>query len=190
MIVQNMANSCFVNNGILWRRFKPPNKPSRVLLMLPASMRPAAIQAAHGDTMLRHDGVYKTKERLLQCYWWSTMVKDIDEHIKTCHRCQIRKKNQALPSLLQPLRQTTELYQRIHSDLFPFRTNSHLHRNKKCVLTITDAFIKCVELVAITDKEAGTVAEALFERWFCQYGTPWRLSPTRARSSATASTTN
>ena len=27
--------------------------------MLPASLRPAAIQAAHGDTMSGHDGVYK-----------------------------------------------------------------------------------------------------------------------------------
>ena len=49
-IVQNMASFCFVDNGILWRLFKRPNKPSRVLRMLQTSMRPATIQAAHRDT--------------------------------------------------------------------------------------------------------------------------------------------
>ena len=37
---------------------------------------------------------------------------------------------------------------------------------------MTDAFTKYVELVALENKEADTVAEALFERWFCRYGIP------------------
>jgi len=40
-------------------------------------------------------------------------------------------------------------------------------RGKKYILGITDAFTKCVELVAIDNKEAATVAEAIFEKWFC-----------------------
>ena len=101
------------------------------------------------------------------------MDKDITEHIQTCHRCQIRKKNPAPPSLLQPMPQTTEPNQRIHADLFgPLAVSG---KNKKYVLTITDAFTKYVELVAISDKEAGTVAEALYEKWFCRYGVPLEL---------------
>ena len=85
-LIQHMANLCFADNGILWRQFKRPNKPSLVLLLLPASMRPAMIQAAHGDTLSGHDGVYKKKERLLQCCWWPAMDKYVDKNIKTCHR--------------------------------------------------------------------------------------------------------
>ena len=147
--------------------------------MLPTSMGPAAIQAAHCDAMSRHNDVYKMKERLLQCYWWSAMDKDIDDHIKCCIRCQIRKKDQTPPSRLQPMPQTTEPNQRIHADLLGPRVTSG--RNKKYVLTITDAFTKYVELVAILDKEDGTVAEALFECWFSGMEFPWKSFTNKGR---------
>ena len=35
---------------------------------------------------------------------------------------------------------------------------------------MTDAFTKCVELEALCDKEAQTVARALFEKWICRHG--------------------
>ena len=38
-----------------------------------------------------------------------------------------------------------------------------------------DAFTKYVELVAINNKEANTVAEAIFEKWFCRYGIPMEI---------------
>ena len=40
------------------------------------------------------------------------------------------------------------------------------------ILCMTDAFTKYVELVAIHNKEASLVAEAIFEKWFCRYGIP------------------
>jgi hypothetical protein len=98
------------------------------------------------------------------------MDKDIDEHIKGCHRCQIRKKSQSPPAPLEPLAQCTEPNQRIHADLFgPLRASGN---NKMHILTITDAFTKYVEIVALENKEASTVAEALFDRWICRYGVP------------------
>ena len=42
-------------------------------------------------------------------------------------------------------------------------------------MCITDAFTKYVELVAIDNKEANTVAEAIFEKWFCRYGIPMEI---------------
>ena len=48
-------------------------------------------------------------------------------------------------------------------------------RGKKYILCITDAFTKYVELVAIDNKEAATVAEAIFEKWFCRYGIPMEI---------------
>jgi len=46
------------------------------------------------------------------------------------------------------------------------------NKGKKFVLCITDAFTKYVELVALENKEAATVAEAIFNRWVCRYGVP------------------
>ncbi len=46
---------------------------------------------------------------------------------------------------------------------------------KKFILCITDAFTKYVELVALPNKEAATVAEAIFDKWICWFGTPLDL---------------
>jgi hypothetical protein len=40
---------------------------------------------------------------------------------------------------------------------------------------MTDAFTKYVELVALTDKEAETTGEAIFNKWICRYGTPLEI---------------
>ena len=63
--------------------------------------------------------------------------------------------------------------QRIHADLFGFLVVSG--RGKKYILCITDAFTKYVELVAIDNNKATTVAEAIFEKWFCRYGIPMEI---------------
>ena len=37
---------------------------------------------------------------------------------------------------------------------------------------MTDAFTKYAEIVAIPNKEAVTVADAIFTKWICRYGCP------------------
>ena len=108
-----------------------------------------------------HDGILKTKERILSCYYWNGMDKDINDFIKKCHKCQVRRpSSNHSPALLTPLPQGTEPNQRVHADLFgPLRVSGN---SKKFILCITDAFTKYVELVALENKEAATVSEAIF----------------------------
>ena len=55
-------------------------------------------------------------------------------------------------------------------DLFgPCKTSD---TGNKYVLTMTDAFTKYAEIVAIPNKEAVTVAYAIFTKWICRYGCP------------------
>jgi hypothetical protein len=71
---------------------------------------------------------------------------------------------------LQPLPQCSMPNQRIHMDLFgPCKTSD---AGNKYVLTMTDAFTKYAEIVAIPNKEAVTVADAIFTKWICRYGCP------------------
>ena len=39
-------------------------------------------------------------------------------------------------------------------------------------MVVTDTFTKYVELIAIPDKKAETVAMALFTKWLCRYQLP------------------
>ena len=170
-VVKFYASDSFVEDGIVWRRIKRPNEPDRVVIFLPKDLVPEVLAEAHGSILAGHDGVLKTKERLLSCYYWPKMDADISHHIQSCHKCQIRRKAQNLPpALLSPLPQCTEPGQRVHADLFgPLKTSGN---NKKYILCMTDAFTKYVELVALDNKEASTVAEGIFSRWICRFGCP------------------
>ena len=42
--------------------------------------------------MYGHEGQFKTKERILQSYWWPGMDEHINQHLRTCERCQLTKK--------------------------------------------------------------------------------------------------
>ena len=102
------------------------------------------------------------------------MDQDIQTHLKTCQKCQLKRtRDQTKPALLSPLPQCTQPNQRINADLFGFLVVSG--RGKKYILCITDTFTKYVELVAINNKEASTIAEAIFEKWFCRYGIPMEI---------------
>ena len=156
------------------------SNPSRVALFLPQVLVPLAISKAQGQHLTRHDGTFKTKERLLQCYYWLGMEKDINEHIKACHHCQLQKTDhQPPPALLTLLPQPTEPNMRVHADLHsPLKTSEN---NKKYILVVTDAFTKYVVLVALNNKEAETVTEAIFKKWNCRYGVPLEIITDQAK---------
>ncbi len=122
---------------------------------------PEVLSEAHGNQMDGHDGIYKTKERLLQCYYWPGIDADITAHLKTCQCCQLcQKDDPPPPMLLSTLPQPTEPNQHVHADLFgPLKTTNS---GKKFILCITDAFTKYVELVPLPNKEANTVSDAIF----------------------------
>ena len=170
-LVRHFSTECFLEDDVLWRRIKRTYEPSRVVIFLPTTLIQSVITDAHGELMSGHDGVLKTKERILQCYYWPGMDADILAHIKACHKCQLRKKNPvSSPTLLTPLPLPTEPNMRIHCDLYgPLRTSGN---NKKYILAMTDAFTKYVELVALPSKEASVVTEAIFKKWICRYSCP------------------
>ena len=170
-VIRHFADDCFIENDVVWRRVKRRFEPSRVVIFLPADLVTEVLQDAHGHLLRGNDGFLKTKEGIFQCYYWPRMDQDIQEHIQSCHKCQVRKpKKPTSPALITSLPQPTEPNQRVHADLFgPLKTSE---RQKHYVLCITDAFTKYIELVAIENKESATVAQAIFEPWFCRYGTP------------------
>jgi hypothetical protein len=130
-----------------------------------------ALTDAHGNQLVGHDGIYKTKEHLLQCFYWPGMDADIASHLKSCHRCQLhRTDDRPPPALLSSLPQPTEPNQCIHADLFgPLKMSDS---GKKFILCMTDALTKYVELVPLPNKEANTVANAIFDKWYCHFGAP------------------
>jgi len=172
--VQKVAPECFLENDIVWRRLTRYDAQPRTVLLVPAKLTMALVRQAHGQLLTGHDGIFKTRERLLQSYYWPNMDADIIQHIRGCRRCQERRiDDRPQPHLLTPLPQCSAINQRVHVDLFgPLKTSDS---GKKYVLVMTDAFSKYVEIVATPNKEAETISLAIFNRWICRFGCPLEI---------------
>jgi hypothetical protein len=103
---------------------------------VPAALVDHLVHEAHTSQLTGHEGISKTKERLLQSYFWPNMDADVALHTEACHHCQNL---------------------RCHMDLFgPLKTSNE---GKKFVLCITGAFTKYTEIIAIKNKEASTITK-------------------------------
>jgi Integrase zinc binding domain len=121
-LVHRMSQECFVLNGVVWRRLGA-NYQHRSVLLVPQHLIPDSLHKAHGYFLAGHFGISKTKERLLQSYYWPNMESDISEHLRQCNKCQTAKSGKMAPELLSSLPQCTEANQRVHADLFgPLKT--------------------------------------------------------------------
>jgi transposase InsO family protein len=171
--VISASRESFSEGGVVWKRMSRHGFPPQNVVWTPPHMRTQVVSHAHGTILTGHGGIAKTTERILESYYWPNIQKDVEEFIRKCHKCQVREPtNRARnpKTLLQTLPQCSEPNQRVHVDLFgPLATSG---RGKKFVLTLTDAFTKYVELVALPDKSAETVARAIFDKYVCRYGPP------------------
>jgi len=162
----------FDKNKLAWIRLEDHNYP-RTALWLPERYRKEALCETHNSIFAGHNAALKSYLKLTTSYFWPTVYSHVLKHTQTCLRCQQRKtgkkKNQPLAPLPIPDMPNT----RIHADLFGPMVDAS--RKSAYILCITDAFTKYAVVTSIQNKDAQTVAKAIFEQWFCKFGIPAQI---------------
>ena len=171
-IIKLFASSSFIDsdNGLLYiysgRTKRLPNKR----LWVPQRLQAMIMTNHHGSTLGGHWREEKTYEQIAIKYFWPSMAKDIENHIKMCRICnqQNDRHNSKDKVPLHPWDPPKARNHRIHFDLVgPLKSSD---TGFKHILSITDAFSRWVELVPIMNKKAETVAAALWDHWICRFG--------------------
>jgi hypothetical protein len=158
--------------SILWVRLTDYKYP-RTALLLPRKHQKEALCEAHNSIFGGHDAALKTYMKISSSYYWPGLYQDTKMHVRTCLTCQQRKRATTKPTPLQPLPIPERPNWRIHAALFgPMLTADS---NKKFVLCITDAFTKYAVVTSIQNKNAETVADAIFKEWFCKFRIPAQI---------------
>ncbi len=96
---------CFyMNHGVLMRKWRPIDSPLDEewneihQIVIPPEYREEILNLGHDCPLAGHLGVKKTKEKILQHFWWPTLWSDVTEYCRTCHTCQVvGKPNQRIP---------------------------------------------------------------------------------------------
>ena len=81
-------------DGLLYRRWRPKGTESGDVqgceqLVLPRRCRSLVLRLAHDIPFAGHLGVTKTKDRILQRYYWPGIYSDVARYCRTCQVCQM-----------------------------------------------------------------------------------------------------
>ena len=154
------------------------NRRNRRLLFAPCSIQAEIVAKAHVNS--GHLAFQKTKDNVLEHYFWPGLDADIQNFIDACAHClRDKKKPPKRNTNLQALPQTSTPFERCHLDLMGPLFNNE--REKKYVMVVICALTKFAEFIVLPNKTATAIAEQFFNRIVLRYGTPAVLTTDRAQ---------
>ena len=178
--VADTAKECKDEEGILYYWLRRPNHRTRWVVVAPEKVRHMITEEAHNSWHGGHGGQARTANRIMQSYFWPGLNYYVQKYVSSCPRCQTKAGKKTPPAPLCSLPICEGPNERVHMDLFgPLK--SRTPEGNKYVIVMTDAYTKVVELDAIPDKTAETVAKAFFEKWICRYSVPIQLVTDQGR---------
>ena len=171
---QNILNNIgtnkkyYMENNLLMRRLHPP------VPYVPAGEIRKSILKIYHDTAANgaHFGRNKTLHKIRTRYFWPTMYKDIDNHVKSCILCaQHNPRRQKTPGKLRPIQPPEGVWQLVAMD-FHGPINPPSQRGNRYILSLTDILSKFMVTKAVRDNSAQTVVRFLKEDIISKFGTP------------------
>uniref|UniRef100_A0A3B3WSH8 Gypsy retrotransposon integrase-like protein 1 n=1 Tax=Poecilia mexicana TaxID=48701 RepID=A0A3B3WSH8_9TELE len=175
MAMKREIGKLHMKNGLLYRVSKTQSSHKAHQLVLPAQFRATVLKSLHDD--LGHLGVERTTDLLRSRFFWPKMSTDVEQYIKNCGECVLRK---TPCSKVAPLNQmvSTGPLDLVCIDFLSMEPDSKGISN---VLVITDHFTRYAQAFPAKNQKALTVAKILVEKYFVHYGLPTRIHSDQGR---------
>ena len=139
-------------------------------LVLLLQCRSTVLKLSHDILAASHLGINKTKDRVLQRYYWPGVFRDVANHCRTCEVCQrAQGKRYGARAEMITLSLIEKLFQRIAMDIIGPLPRSN--NGNKYILTICDYATRCPDAIPILNTEANTIAKELVSV-FARVGMP------------------
>eukprot|EP00731_Ephydatia_muelleri_P025604 Em0017g687a len=148
-------------------------------LVLPSVVRESVLQDLHSGSMGGHVGESKMIHLVRERYYWPGWKESVKEWCRKCRTCSTRR--MAPPSKRAPLQTLQAGYplQIVAVDILgPLPVTA---QGNKYVLVACDCFTRWVEVYAIQNQEALTVAKMLVDEMFCLFSPPEQLHSDQGR---------
>jgi len=159
----------FYQDGVIYRRWVPREQyeTERAVeqLVLPQKCRPTVLQLAHDIPLAGHMGKDKTAQRVLQCFYWPTLFRNVANYCRACPECQKTSTRRIHPAPMVPLPIIQEPFQWIAMDIVgPLPRSSS---GKKYVLVVCDYATRHLEAIPLHSTDAEHIAEELVKLAVC-----------------------
>ena len=134
--------------------------------LIPKTLRRDIFESYH---QLSHGGQKIMRKMIGQRYYWSTMITDIDDWVRTCSQCQMAKvtKHTTIPPV--QIEVPKRRFSHIHVDIVgPLKISN----NHRYLLTIVDRFTRWPEAIPLVNIDAKSVVSQLINGWISRFGIP------------------
>jgi hypothetical protein len=167
-----------ISRGLLFEKAAPWIKADcEKLLIVPAYLQHTVLQTAHDDIKGGcHLGARKTMQKInaagLTFHKMSAVAK---AYIRSCTQCQrtaARRTADRVPLVKVPV--IGNAFEEIIIDVIGPQLRTTQRRNRYA-LVIVDAATRLVEVLALRNLKAKSMADALLTGWFFRFGTPKRI---------------
>lgn len=131
-------------------------------------MREGVFKALHDD--LGHQGRDRTTSLFKQRFFWSGMDTFIEDNVRNCPRCTLRKTHSSLAPLVNIA--SSAPMEIVCIDFLS------LERSKggfEHIMVVTDHFTRYAQAYPTKNQTAKTTAKVLFEQFIVHYGFPSRI---------------
>ncbi|ROT63020.1 putative armadillo repeat-containing protein 8 [Penaeus vannamei] len=145
---------------------KSDNERALLQLVIPRSLRGAALDAVHAVPSAGHQGVHRTYQRLRDHFYFPGMLAASRRYVASCTACQ-RRKGAIARTPLQSMPDVAEPFERVSVDILTLTPSAH---GNKYVLVLIDHLTRFVELFPLASKDAQTVADVFLAEFVTRYG--------------------
>ncbi|CAM4327748.1 unnamed protein product, partial [Lepidochelys olivacea] len=168
-VVRTMRRGCqerfLWEKGFLYREWAPTREVEscgiRRQLGVPQKYRRRLLYLAHDIPLAGHQGIQRTRQRLLQNFYWPRVFTTVRQYCRSCDPCQrVGKARDKGKAALRPLPIIEEPFQKVAMDIVgPLSRTTR--SGKKYILVVVDFATRYPEAVPLASIEADTVADAL-----------------------------
>lgn len=177
----NSWSSLVVSNGVLFRRYtKKDGTGSYFQLMVPGSVKSDVLYQMHNTLLSGHLGEKKTREKLLQRFYWYGVRGDVRNWIRKCDVCSaIKTPNKTVRAPLGKMPVGAPMDRLGIDVLGPLPETA---RGNRFILVVTDHFSKWVEAFPVSDFTAATCARVLLNDVISRFGCPYDVLSDQGRN--------
>ena len=180
--VTALSRQCFLSADkiVFYRPINKKGSRAAALLLTPKAMQHDIIKMAHNTiSMGGHSGILDTQNRVLDIYFWNSVLQDCSDFVSSCLICQEMNKTPGPrakdkgPYPMQTYPEAEGPNQRCHIDIAgPFVKSQEGFRY---CLTMVDSSTRYVKLAALKTKEAKEAGIAFVHTWCLSFGVPTHL---------------
>jgi transposase InsO family protein len=144
--------------------------------VIPRHQMYSTLHNLHDHHLAGHQGQINTYQRAIENYYWPGMKDDIVEYVRSCKTCQQRQRRSG-EAPLQPIHKQPIPFYQVGIDVMGPLPKTLT--GKRYIVIAVDHFTKWVEARAISEADAQSITQFIYEDIICRHGIPTILSSDR-----------